>query len=987
MKRSKLQADDTWQDSAMRFLPLCFSKAIRTAAHRTRREVFFSFGLLGGKTTEEERKEKKMNRGKTMSIMKWVRNIRCSVLALHLQRFTMSHRAILILFTINTSLPALWGLEYWNNCYRVDANDESNINNLAATGGGIFEIPDYIMEYDFYEDEYIKTHVDFISLDNGRSYWSEPVYAYNPNASVVVKMPDTVEVLNGYVFKGLTSVKEVVLPKNLKFIGTCAFADCGGIQSIIIPDNVETIEDKAFGGCGALEAIKLPSKLRSIADGLFYQCNRLRQVEIPIGVTEIGYAAFKNCSSMDTITIPDSVTNIHNQAFYGCNALSKVTILGNGVSIGDEAFYYCTNLQTVVIKGKNIRLGAEAFSQCYALKTIDMSCFNEIGGAAFFACPSIEDISLSADVTISPFAFMGCNGIKNIKIVAQDAYSSGFTNMFFSTKETFDVACDIVGGDIRPVKMDTGFIPNIHSLSNVTDFIVAEGATEGSDRLYLPPNAKRCTIPASMTNLTERLIRGGVKYTVDKNNQCYCSDDYGSLFTKDRKKLLAYGNPDRMWHIVGFNGWLGSSVPPEEIADGAFQNCDNVRWMTFPQGVTKIGAKAFKGCTGLESIRFEGPRITKAPFGPLMLGAGKTNVISLINGGPVKSIGESAFADCLNLRCELYFPDTLSTIGDMAFANCPKLSFARFYGAAPTVKDIYPERGVFHNSGAYGVSCEYRFDYTNKWATAMRTYTIVDGQVVTNDNIVGYWQEAHCYPDHIESKPDEIIVHDGAYRLTLDANDGACAVSTLIVESGEKIDDMPDAMRDGYSFIGWFDAFDGGTKVSTNTVIECDMTLYAHWSENPPPVPTYTETTPVPVQHDWLAKYSGILTAAGNDYEAAAMRPTGKRDGKGNALCVWHDYVAGTDPTNANSRFMAKVQFDGGVPKIGWEPDLNENGTKSERFYKVFGKKTLATNENWTRIADEAGQKDYNFFKVTVNIEETPDAEEELKFGDGTGIM
>ena len=205
------------------------------------------------------------------------------------------------------------------------------------------------------------------------------------------------------------------------------------------------------------------------------------------------------------------------------------------------------------------------------------------------------------------------------------------------------------------------------------------------------------------------------------------------------------------------------------------------------------------------------------------------------------------------------------------------------------------------------------------------------------------------------------------------------------LKKGDVIGALPTPARDGYIFTGWWTTADGGTEVTTETVVAADMTIYAHWTENPPPTPTYTESTPVPVRHDWLTKYAGILASAGNDYEAAAMRPTGKKDGKGNALCVWHDYVAGTDPTNANSRFTAKVQFDGGVPRIGWEPDLNENGTKSERFYKVFGKKTLAANENWTRIADETNQKDYSFFKVTVNMEETPDTEEELKFGDGTG--
>ena len=230
--------------------------------------------------------------------------------------------------------------------------------------------------------------------------------------------------------------------------------------------------------------------------------------------------------------------------------------------------------------------------------------------------------------------------------------------------------------------------------------------------------------------------------------------------------------------------------------------------------------------------------------------------------------------------------------------------------------------------------------------------------------------------------PDPII-----WTITFNLNgaDAQDGTSPRSINDAAAIGELPTPTRAGYTFAGWWTEAEGGMEVTATTTVAADMTLFAHWTENLPPPPAYTETTPVPVRHDWLAKYSGILSAAGNDYEAAAMRPTGKKDGKGNALCVWHDYLAGTDPTNANSVFRAKVEFENGRPKVGWEPDLNEKGAKTERFYKVFGKKTLASNENWTRLADETAQKDYNFFKVTVNMEETPDTEEELKFGDGTG--
>ena len=45
---------------------------------------------------------------------------------------------------------------------------------------------------------------------------------------------------------------------------------------------------------------------------------------------------------------------------------------------------------------------------------------------------------------------------------------------------------------------------------------------------------------------------------------------------------------------------------------------------------------------------------------------------------------------------------------------------------------------------------------------------------------------------------------------------------------------------------------------------------------------------------------------------------------------VWECYVAGISPTNETAQFTAKIEMKNGLPVVTWEPDLNENGTKSK---------------------------------------------------------
>jgi len=77
--------------------------------------------------------------------------------------------------------------------------------------------------------------------------------------------------------------------------------------------------------------------------------------------------------------------------------------------------------------------------------------------------------------------------------------------------------------------------------------------------------------------------------------------------------------------------------------------------------------------------------------------------------------------------------------------------------------------------------------------------------------------------------------------------------------------------------------------------------------------------------------------------------------------------VAGTDPTNPDDKFTASITMVGDVPVISYNPELTAE-QKALRVYKTFGKKQL--KDEWTNLTDADGEtmKEYNFFKVTVQM-------------------
>ena len=97
----------------------------------------------------------------------------------------------------------------------------------------------------------------------------------------------------------------------------------------------------------------------------------------------------------------------------------------------------------------------------------------------------------------------------------------------------------------------------------------------------------------------------------------------------------------------------------------------------------------------------------------------------------------------------------------------------------------------------------------------------------------------------------------------------------------------------------------------------------------------------------------------GSDQVAAMTMPTDKKDAKGNDMYVWQDYVAGTDPTDTNSVFTAKVEMVGGMPVVTWEPKLSAS-EEARRTYIIYGKTNL-TDAVWhspTNAASRMGVSD-----------------------------
>lgn len=223
-------------------------------------------------------------------------------------------------------------------------------------------------------------------------------------------------------------------------------------------------------------------------------------------------------------------------------------------------------------------------------------------------------------------------------------------------------------------------------------YITCIKATASQDSYTIPYNEKQvrgiapgCSFSGSIGTLK---IPSGIFLSSNALSGCTSSNVVIEPGRYSLPSKLFYGNthvvtisvPDSVASIgaacfSGCSKLISVSIPSEisEIPDSCFSGCSSLSGISIPSGVIKVGSSAFSGCANITTIDFS------------------TNL---------KEIGDNAFADCLKLAQittnrtvtfptvtvigsqafygtainTLIIPDTVTTIGKGAFADCKQLT-------------------------------------------------------------------------------------------------------------------------------------------------------------------------------------------------------------------------------------------------------------------------------------------------------------------------
>ena len=569
-----------------------------------------------------------------------------------------------------------------------------------------------------------------------------------------ITIPESVENIGDCAFQFCSSLISITIPESVVSIGYRAFDGCSSLTSITIPESVESIGDGAFNGCYFISFDIKNTELAAeandywgamicnnqglvIKDNVVLGCAKwATSVTIPNSVTSIGDFAFQFCSSLTSITIPESVVSIGDRAFYGCYFISfdikntvlaasaevndywgamicnnqglvikdnvvlgcaewatSVTIPNSVTSIGDWAFAGCSSLTSITIPNSVTSIANEAFFGCLNVATVswdtDVNPFcltqychetlkeitigehvTSIGDFAFQFCSSLTSITIPESVeNIGDRAFEGCSSLTSITI--PNSVTSIANEAFDGCKNVTTISWDT---DVNP------FCLTQYCRETLKEITIGEHVTSIGDCAFqFCSSLTSITIPESVENIGDRAFEGCYFISFDIKNTVLAAEvednNYWGARICNNQGLVIKDNV-----VVGCAKWATSVTIPESvesIGDGAFEGC---YFISFDIKNTELAASAgANDYWGAMICNNQGLVI-------------KDNVVvdcaiwatSVTIPNSVTSIGDWAFAGCSSLT-SITIPESVTSIGAHAFEDCTSLTSIIIYSSEPPI--------------------------------------------------------------------------------------------------------------------------------------------------------------------------------------------------------------------------------------------------------------------------------------------------------------
>lgn len=357
-------------------------------------------------------------------------------------------------------------------------------------------------------------------------------------------------------------------------------------------------------------------------------------------VTSIDEEAFKDALNIQSVEMADSIVNIGPYAFNGCKNLETIKLSSNLTILHHGLFASCTSLKEINIPASVWQIEQPVFADCPALSKITVDPENK----KYYSKIDGEE----QNCVLTPYMSSGVELVCGINTIPQQVTIVG-KHSFFNNR-----------------KLTTIEIPE-----NVE--YIRESSFQGCDELG--------SVIFKNGSKIERIQKNAFADCLKLRYVSY--DDSANSFPDGLKYIEenAFSNTGLM--LIELNEGL------EGIEDMAFSYCSNLISAKIPASLTELGNGVFSGCNELSlSVDTENSKYTSQDEMD-----NECNCIMNKNGRKIiyqgtKSIEWDLLPSTISQIYNYAFygfdfttialPDSITNIGEYAFAECRKLETITF---------------------------------------------------------------------------------------------------------------------------------------------------------------------------------------------------------------------------------------------------------------------------------------------------------------------
>lgn len=557
-----------------------------------------------------------------------------------------------------------------------------------------------------------------------------------------------------------SSLKRVVLPKNMERIGMSAFRESKQLVEVVIPETVKGIGQYAFYSCQSLRSVVIPKGANELIENSFSGCTSLVNVGDLSYVRMLGESTFSGCSSLvgdayDLKLKLVSLDSIPKAAFNECNELCDIVFSEALSYIGSGAFSYCDSIRNLLFPNTLRVIASSAFYGCTSLETFncpeqlervsstsfyDTAWMLSLGGKENYEVIYLGNIALAYDNPNTPHDFSLTFREGTISIADHFRGLKGYYDHEYIVGLVFPTSLKRIG--------DNAF--NVHGSysyggTKITSLVLPPGIEEIGDCAFAGSNKiTSVTFPSSLRNIGESAFA----YCKSISSLVLPStiEKIGTYAFRNCESLakVYYDVPDAKGLDI-FTFGMNTGCTADKVTVGAnvrvlpdyifekSQNLVKVEFEERDQPLT-LGKYVFSHCPNLKKIEL--------PLGTDTIGSGafwRSNALEeIVLPEGVELIGDNAFAECLSLKT-IEFPSTLKKIGHSAFEDLVLQKIIVHATTPPTLaKTIYTGSGRLYESFSDYSAAVYIPDgtFVDYNATDWCRFTLIDAMETGVEDIV-----------------------------------------------------------------------------------------------------------------------------------------------------------------------------------------------------------------------------------------------------------